>query len=438
MKQKAPVPDAAMAAREQSTTLWEIARLFLKLGTTAFGGPAAHIAMLQHEVVERRCWISQAEFLDHLGASNLIPGPTSTELVIHIGRRRGGWPGLIVAGACFILPAALMVGILAWAYVRYGSLPAVSGLLYGVKPVVIAIILQALWKLGRTAIKSAWLAIVALLTLFLSLVGVSPLVTLIIGGFLGVVVALDASRGKRALFAMFAPRSALGVGGKSVFQNVLKGHGFSRAMQLLYRCHSERASAREEFASPTLLAAALSSAAASIGLWPIFLSFVKIGAMVFGSGYVLLVFLRSELVERHAWLTQQQLLDAVAVGQVTPGPVFTTATFLGYLLHGTSGAIAATIGIFLPAFVLVAISAPLIPKIRASRMAGAALDGINVASLALMAVVTWQFARSALVDWVTAGLAILSVLLLFRFPRLNSAWLVGGAGLLGALRYAFA
>ncbi len=384
------MPDAALVTGERSTTLWDIARLFLKLGTTAFGGPAAHIAMLQQEVVERRHWISQQEFLDHLGASNLIPGPTSTELVIHIGRRRGGWPGLLVAGTCFILPAALMVGILAWAYVRYGSLPAVSGLLYGVKPVVIAIILQALWKLGRTAIKSAWLAIIALVTLFLALVGVSPLIVLIIGGFLAVVVSLDASRRKAAFLAVFQPQGAT-----------------------------------------------FTAAAASIGLWPIFLTFVKIGAMVFGSGYVLLVFLHSELIERHAWITQQQLLDAVAVGQVTPGPVFTTATFLGYLLHGTTGAIAATIGIFLPAFVLVAISAPLIPKIRASRIASAALDGVNVASLALMALVTWQLARSALVDWITVALALASAVLLFRFPRLNSAWLIAGAGLVGAVRYAF-
>lgn len=382
-----------MMMEDKSATLWDLARLFLKLGTTAFGGPAAHIAMLQHEVVERRGWLSQAEFLDHLGASNLIPGPTSTELVIHIGRRRGGWPGLLVAGTCFILPAAVMVGILAWAYVRFGSLPAVSGLLYGVKPVVIAVILQALWKLGGAAVKSRWLTVVAMIALGLSLLGVSPLLVLVAGGALALTESLMWSRG--------------GASGVALFK------------------------------TPATLAVA-AGASASAGLWPIFLIFVKIGAMVFGSGYVLLVFLRSELVERHAWLTQPQLLDAVAVGQVTPGPVFTTATFLGYLLHGTSGAIAATLGIFLPAFVMVALSAPLILKIRSSRIAGAALDGINVASLALMAVVTWQLARSALVDWQTVALAFLSAVLLFRFPRLNSAWLVGGAGLLGALRYAFA
>ncbi len=378
---------------DQPTTLWEIARLFLKLGTTAFGGPAAHIAMLEREVVERRGWLSEAEFLDHLGASNLIPGPTSTELVIHVGRLRGGWPGLLVAGACFILPAAVMVGVLAWAYVRYGKMPAVSGLLYGVKPVVIAVILQALWKLGRSAVKSPWLILVAMLALGLSVTGVDPLLVLAAGGALALATSITQFRIHASIVA--------GIKGNSL-----------------------------------LSLATTSAAAVSPGLWSILLIFAKIGAMVFGSGYVLLVFLRAELVERHAWVTQQQLLDAVAVGQVTPGPVFTTATFLGYLLHGTTGAIAATVGIFLPAFVMVAASAPLIPKIRSWRTAGAVLDGVNVASLALMAVVTWQLARSAIVDWVTVALALLSAAMLFRFPRLNSAWLVAGAGLLGALRYA--
>lgn len=382
-----------MATAEETTTLWDIAWIFLKLGTTAFGGPAAHVAMLQREVVERRGWISQAEFLDHLGASNLIPGPTSTELVIHIGRRRGGWPGLLVAGSCFILPAALMVGVLAWAYVRYGALPAVAGLLYGVKPVVIAVILQALWKLGRVAIKSRWMALVGLIALGLSAAGVSPLLVLAAGGILALAPSFVQPRNRLSVFAWV----------KANF----------------------------------VLPAAATAAGVSLGLWPIFFIFAKIGAMVFGSGYVLLAFLRAELVERNAWLTQQQLLDAVAVGQVTPGPVFTTATFLGYLLHGTSGAIAATAGIFLPAFVFVAVSAPLLPKIRASRTVGAALDGINVASLALMAFVTWQLARAAIVDWQTFALAVLSAVLLFRFPRLNSAWLVAGAGLLGAVRYWF-
>jgi len=359
--------------------------VFLKLGTTAFGGPAAHIAMLQQEVVEWRGWISQDEFLDHLGASNLIPGPTSTELVMHIGRKRGGWLGLVVAGTCFILPAAVMAGIIAWAYVRYGKLPAVSGLLYGVKPVVIAIILQAIWKLGRTAVKNGWLAIAGVIALGLSIVGVAPLLVLAAGALLALAMELKQIRGKNALLGFVTVTPATGV--------------------------------------------------ATAGLWPIFLVFVKIGAMVFGSGYVLLAFLRADLVERLGWVTQQQLLDAVAVGQITPGPVFTMATFLGFVLRGTSGAVAATVGIFVPAFVFVAISAPLIPRIRASRVAGAALDGINVASLALMAVVTWQLGRSALVDATTAAVALVSLVALFVFPQLNSAWLIAGAGLLGAARY---
>lgn len=381
-------------AEGPTATLWDIARLFLKLGTTAFGGPAAHIAMLQQEVVERRGWISQSEFLDHLGASNLIPGPTSTELVIHIGRRRGGWLGLLVAGSCFIFPAAFIVGVLAWAYVSYGKLPAVAGLLYGVKPVVIAIILQALWKLGQSAIKSAWLAVVALIALGVSVVGVSPLLVLAAGGVLALAGSWVRSRNRTGLIA----------GTKSSF---------------------------------ALPVAAATATGVSAGLWPIFFAFAKIGALVFGSGYVLLAFLRTDLVERHGWLTQQQLLDAVAVGQVTPGPVFTTATFLGYLLHGTSGAIAATVGIFLPAFIFVAVSAPLIPRIRESQIAGAMLDGINVASLALMAFVTWQLARAAIVDWRTLALAIGSALMLLLFPRMNSAWLIAVAGLLGAVRYIF-
>ena len=370
---------------DRPTTLWDIAAVFLKLGTTAFGGPAAHIAMLQQEVVERRGWISQDEFLDHLGASNLIPGPTSTELVMHIGRKRGGWLGLVVAGTCFILPAGVMVGIIAWAYVRYGKLPAVSGLLYGVKPVVIAVILQAIWKLGRTAVKNGWLAIAGVIALGLSIVGVAPLLVLAAGALLALAMELTQIRGKNALLGFVTVTPATGV--------------------------------------------------ATAGLWPIFLVFVKIGAMVFGSGYVLLAFLRADLVERLGWVTQQQLLDAVAVGQITPGPVFTTATFLGFVLRGTSGAVAATVGIFVPAFVFVAISAPLIPRIRASRVAGAALDGINVASLALMAVVTWQLGRSALVDTTTAAVALVSLVALFVFPQLNSAWLIAGAGLLGAARY---
>jgi chromate transporter len=377
-----------------SSSLSEIALLFLKLGTTAFGGPAAHIAMMDEEVVRRRHWLSEQEFLDYLSAVNFIPGPNSTEMAIHIGHRRAGWPGLIVAGTCFIFPAAILVGILAWAYVRWGALPQAAGLLYGVKPVVIAVVLQALWKLGRSAVKTTWLAVVAILSLALAAVGVNELLVLVIGGVLGLAVMWTHLRGQRAL---------------------LVGPGIK----------------------PAFSAAAVIATGAAVGLWPIFLIFAKIGSVLFGSGYVLLAFLRADLVERYHWLTQQQLLDAIAVGQVTPGPVFTTATFVGYLLHGPSGAVVATLGIFLPAFLFVAVSAPLMPRLRASGTAGAILDGINVASLTLMALVTWQLAQSALVDWFTLLLGSASAVVLLRYRGFNSAWLVLTAGVMGIAKQGF-
>jgi chromate transporter len=382
------------AADTATTSLSEIALLFLKLGTTAFGGPAAHIAMMDEEVVRRRRWLSEQEFLDYLSAVNFIPGPNSTEMAIHIGHRRAGWAGLMVAGACFILPAAILVGVLAWAYVRWGALPQAAGLLYGVKPVVIAVVLQALWKLGRSAVKTVWLMAVAIASLVLAAVGVNELLVLVIGGVLGLVAIWTRLRRQPAL--LFAPE-----------------------------------------VKPALSAAAITAVGASVGLWPIFLIFAKIGSVLFGSGYVLLAFLRADLVERYHRLTQQQLLDAVAVGQITPGPVFTTATFIGYVLHGTSGAIAATLGIFLPAFFFVSISAPLLPKLRASRTAAAILDGINVASLALMALVTWQLARAACVDWFTLLLGVASAVALIRYRGLNSAWLVLAAGVLGIAKCGF-
>jgi chromate transporter len=386
---RSPAADTAT-----TSTLSEIALLFLKLGTTAFGGPAAHIAMMDEEVVRRRHWLSEQEFLDYLTAVNFIPGPNSTEMAIHIGHRRAGWPGLIVAGTCFIVPAAILVGILAWAYVRWGALPQAAGLLYGVKPVVIAVVLQALWKLGRSAVKTIWLAIVAILSVALAAGGVNELLVLAIGGVLGLAAIWSSLRKQKTL--LIAPGM-----------------------------------------KPALSVASMIATSASVGLWPIFLIFAKIGSVLFGSGYVLLAFLRADLVERYHWLTQQQLLDAVAVGQVTPGPVFTTATFIGYILHGPSGAVAATLGIFLPAFVFVAISAPLLPKLRASRTAGAILDGINVASLALMALVTWQLARAAFVDWFTLVLGIASAVALFRYRGLNSAWLVLAAAALGIAKHGF-
>jgi chromate transporter len=381
-----------LSAPAEPTSLRTLALLFLRLGTTAFGGPAAHIAMMEDEVVRRRCWLTHDEFLDLLGAANLIPGPNSTELAIHIGHRQAGWPGLLVAGISFILPAALIVTAFAWAYVRYGSLPQVAGVLYGVKPVIIAIVLQALWSLGRTAIKTKFLAFVAVAAVGLTLLRVHELLILFGAGVIVAVVRL-AERQIRSGHHLLLPLSS----------------------------------------SPLALFVQTSAAAAvPFGLWPLFLFFLKVGAVLYGSGYVLLAFIRADLVERWHWLTETQLLDAIAVGQVTPGPVFTTATFVGYVLGGSRGAVVATLGIFLPAFFFVAVSGPLVPRIRKSPLAGAFLDGVNVAALALMLVVTYQLGRAALVDVPTIALALISAAILFRF-RVNSAWLVLGGAIIGLL-----
>jgi chromate transporter len=342
----------------------ELALLFLGLGATAFGGPAAHIAMMEEEVVRRRGWLSREEFLDLLGATNLIPGPNSTELAIHIGYRRAGWRGLLVAGTCFIVPATLIVAAIAWLYVRYARLPEAEALLYGIKPVIIAIVLDALWRLARAAMRTPLLALAA------------------------VAAATAAFLGLHELIVLFA------TGG----------------LVMLPRVRPPRAT--------------------PVAAFPIFLFFLKVGSVLFGSGYVLLAFLRADLVERFGWLTEAQLLDAVAVGQITPGPVFTTATFIGYVLAGPPGAVAATVGIFLPAFFFVAISSPLIPRLRRSPVMSAFLDGLNAASVALMTVVTWQLGRAALVDVPTFVLAMVSAVVLWRF-RVNSAWLVLGGAAVG-------
>jgi chromate transporter len=370
--------------------LLQLALLYLKLGTIAFGGPAAHIAMMEDEVVRRRGWLAREDFLDLVGVSSLIPGPSSTEVAIYIGYRRAGFPGLLVAGACFILPAMLMAGALAWAYLRFGALPAVRGLLYGVKPVVIAIVLQALWRLGRTAVKSWRLALVGAGCLAAASLGANLLMVLMSGGL--VTAAAHALGRWRE-----AGRPPLGL--------LPLAAGPAGAL----------------LGAP---------AAAHAGWWPLFQVFFKIGSVVFGSGYVLLAFLRSDLVTSRHWLTESQLLDSVVVGQVTPGPVFTTATFIGYVLAGPGGALAATAGIFLPAFVLVAATGPLVRRLRRSRLAGAILDGLNVASLALMAVVSWQLGRAALVDPVTVLLAAAALALLL-WRRVNSAWLVLAGALAG-------
>jgi chromate transporter len=374
-------------AREATSSLGELARLFLKLGTVAFGGPAAHVAMMEDEVVRRRGWLTRERFLDYLGATNLIPGPNSTELAIHIGLLRAGWPGLVVAGVCFILPAALIVGAIAWAYVRFGALPAVIGVMSGIRPVVIAVVAQALWTLGRSALKSPLLWMLGVASAVAAAMGVHEL-AILLGA--GVVALLARTRA--------APAAMSGLTGGVV--------------------------------------AVSAAGAAQVGLWPLFLVFAKIGAVLFGSGYVLLAFLRADLVTRLGWITERQLLDAIVVGQVTPGPVFTTATFVGYLVAGAPGATVATVGIFLPAFVFVALSGLLVPRIRGSATASAFLDGVNVASLGLMAVVTAQLARSALTGPVAIALAFASAIALFRY-RVSSVWLVLIAAVVGMLSLSY-
>lgn len=379
--------------RSSSKHLREVAVSFLRLGTIAFGGPAAHIAMMEQEFVQRRQWLTREQFLDMLAATNLIPGPTSTEMAIYIGYKCVGWRGLVVGGSCFILPAAVIVLVLAWVYVRFGTLPQAEGVLYGVKPIVIAVVLQALWNLGRTATKTKFLAIIGIAVAAANFFGANELLLLFIAGLVACVGQFGVNR------------LAVGTNGLALFSGI----------------------------APALNgASAVTSGAAAFGLWPMFLVFLKVGSVLFGSGYVLLAFLRADLVDRWHWLTESQLLDAVAVGQVTPGPVFTTATFIGYVLGGTKGAVLATIGIFLPGFIFVPISGLLVSRMRRSPAISAFLDGIVVASLGLMAVVTWQLLRAALVDWMTVLLAVLSAGLLFRF-KINSAWLVLGGAIVGLI-----
>lgn len=364
----------------------EVFLVFLKLGLTAFGGPAAHVGLFHDEIVRRRRWLDDQEFLDLLGASNLIPGPNSTEMAIHVGRLRAGWLGLIAGGAGFILPAMLMVMALAAAYVRFGATPQVNWLLIGIKPVIIAIVAQALWSLGQKALRDRVTTAAAALGLALALAGVNEL-ALLFGLTLAVMLVRNWRLGARTIGALALPLPW----------------------------------------SLTWIAAA---DAAPFTLARLFLTFLKIGSVLYGSGYVLFAFVRADFVLRLGWLSDRQLIDAIAMGQVTPGPLFTTATFIGYLLGGAPGAILATVGIFLPAFVFVALTGPFIPRLRTSPWAAALLDGANAASLGLMAAVTWQLARAAFTDWFTVGLGLVSALLLFRF-HVSTTWLLVGGALAG-------
>lgn len=365
--------------------LAEVAALFLRLGFTAFGGPAAHIGIMHDEVVVKRNWLTDQEFLDLLGATNLIPGPNSTEMAIHIGFVRAGWLGLLAGGLGFILPATLIVLGLSWLYVKFGTTPQAGWLLYGIKPVVVAIIAQAIWNLANKALKSKTLIFLGALVFVLYFLGWNELVLLFASGL---------------VYMLFS--------------------NFRRIQHL-------NISTLLPFSPATVFQPAV-----PFSLPVLFLTFLKIGALLYGSGYVLLAFLRADFVLRLGWLTDQQLLDAVAIGQVTPGPLFTAATFIGYLLGGTTGALLATLGIFLPSFILVAISNPLIPKIRNSAWASSLLDGVNASALGLMAAVTVQLARSSLTDVVTVLIAIFSLFLLLRY-KINSTWLIAGGAICGVL-----
>lgn len=383
--------------RTSEGSVAEVARVFLRLGFTAFGGPAAHLAMMEEEVVRRRKWVDHEEFLDMIGAANLVPGPNSTEVAIHLGLRRAGAAGMLVAGACFILPAAFIVGLIAWAYLRYGALPQFESILYGIKPVVIAVVAQAIWSLAAKALDTWPKRIILGLGMMLAFLRVPELATLLGAGFiLGGPAALR-ERNWRATAPMIATVGVVAVFGLAAYGIEGLVHGP---------------------AAPTPLA--------------LFLAFLKLGAVLYGSGYVLLAFLERDLVNTWHWLPKSEILNAVAIGQFTPGPVFTTATFIGYLLAGPAGAAAATIGIFLPSFLFVLVGRRLIAGLRGAAASSAFLDGVNAAALALMTVVLFRLGTDALKDVWTVAIALLAAFLLIRF-KVNSAILILGGGLAGFL-----
>jgi chromate transporter len=366
--------------------LLEVAKEFLRLGFVAYGGPAAHVAMMEEDFVRRRGWLTRERFLDLLGAASLLPGPSSTELAIYLGELRAGLAGLIVAGACFILPAAVLAAGLAWAYLRFGSVPQVSGLLFGIKPVVVALVAQAVWNLGKTALRTVPLIVLAIAVIVLAILGVHAVLLLLGAGAFCVAIREGKSLAGRG--SAIGAWLSLGTG-----------------------------------------------AGAALGVLPVFLYFLKIGAVLVGSGYVLLPVLRSDLVVKLHWLSDAQLLDAVAVSQATPGPFFTVATFIGFLLAGWKGAALATVGMFLPAFVYVGVTSGFLPRLRKSPLAGAFLDGVNAAAVALMAFVGWQFGRAALANFPAVLLGAVSAVLVFRY-KVNSTWLVLGGALAGILIFA--
>lgn len=370
---------------EHRKNLKEVALLFFKLGTIAFGGPAAHIAMMEDEVVKKRKWMTHQHFLDLVGATNLIPGPNSTEMTMHCGHERAGWKGLIVAGICFVFPAVVITMVLAWLYQQYGQLPAVEPFLYGIKPAVIAIILGAVYRLGKKALKTVELGILGILTMTAALMGVHEIVALLASGVIGLLWYFI--RNARNSLKSFTALIPIATG--------LQALGSTDSIKIL-------------------------------------LTFLKVGALLYGSGYVLFAYLDAELVST-GLLTRQELIDAVAIGQFTPGPVLSTATFIGWQLNGFSGALAATVGIFVPSFVFVAILNPFVPKMRESAIIAAFLDAVNIAAVAVIVAVTVEMGKESLTDWRTVLIAVLSILAVFTLKKLNSAFVVIGGALLGYL-----
>ena len=382
-----------------SGTLFELGKLFFKLGTTAFGGPAAHIAMMEEEEVRRKKWITREHFLDLVGAINLIPGPNSTQLGILIGYIRAGILGLIVSGLSFILPAVIITGLLAWMYVRFGSVPLVSPFLLGIKPAVISVILLAVIRMGKTAAKNLQLTIIGIAVATASLLGANAILALLSGGIAGTIInrIKDPQNKKNSLWVIpFA----------GTLEGLLKSSDANTAL------------------------AAPGAGIASMSLWKLGLFFLKIGSILYGSGYVLAAFLQGGLVRDYGWLTQRQLLDAIAIGQFTPGPVLSTATFVGYVVSGMPGAVISTIAIFLPSFIFILILAPFIPRLRASKSMSAFLDAVNISAIGLMAAVVVQLASSTLTDWRAVIIAASAALAGVRF-KLNAAWLVLGGAVIG-------
>ncbi|OGW54616.1 MAG: chromate transporter [Thermodesulfovibrio sp. RBG_19FT_COMBO_42_12] len=377
----------------------ELIRLFLKLGTVAFGGPAAHIAMMEEEVVNRRKWITREQFLDLVGATNLIPGPNSTEMAIHVGYIRAGLLGLIVSGISFILPAVIITGIFAWVYVKFGTLPQASNFLFGIKPVVISIILVAIIRLGKTAAKNTPLTIIGIAVALASLLGMNEVIALLCGGILGIILYALKEKAHKGITGWFIPLSI-------------------QPIAFLMDSKSRT------------VAAVSAAGIAGVSLWKLGLFFLKIGSVLYGSGYVLVSFLEGGLVRDYGWLTHQQLLDAIAIGQFTPGPVLSTATFVGYIVSGIPGALISTAAIFLPSFLFVLVLNPLIPRLRKSGAMSAFLDAVNISAIGLMTSVAISLAGQTLTDLRAIAIAVVAVIA-GMFLKLNNAWLIVGGAFVG-------